>query len=77
MYTRAYASTMAQSEEDAPPPRVLIAGADDVFAEGLCAALVETRQCTVRLTHEQPLPWVEEGGAWVQFFESRLQVHLR
>jgi hypothetical protein len=62
---------MAQQDEP-PPPRVLIAGADDVLAEGLCDALVGAGR-TVRLTHEDLLEWVEEGGPWVQFFESRLQ----
>ena len=62
---------MAQGDED-PPPRVLVAGADDPLAEALCSRLVDARRI-VRLTHEEPLDWVEEGGPWVQFFESRLQ----
>ena len=62
---------MAQRDET-PPPRVLVAGADDELAQGLCGSLVDA-QHVVRLTHEEPLSWVEEGGAWVQFFESRLQ----
>jgi hypothetical protein len=62
---------MAQGDED-PPPRVLVAGADDPLAEALCSRLVDARRI-VRLTHEEPLDWVEEGGPWVQFFEARLQ----
>ena len=63
---------MAQPAGEAPPPRVLIAGADDPLAEALCESLVDAEH-QVRLTHEEPLDWVEEGGPWVQFFESRLQ----
>jgi hypothetical protein len=51
---------------------VLIAGADDPLAAAVCGALVGA-EYQVRLTHEEPLGWVEEGGPWVQFFESRLQ----
>ena len=54
---------MAQGDED-PPPRVLVAGADDPLAEALCSRLVDARRI-VRLTHEEPLDWVEEGGPWV------------
>lgn len=58
--------------DDEKPPRVLIAGADDPLAEALTASFIAAGR-VVRLTHEEPLDWVDEGGPHIQFFESRLQ----
>ena len=58
--------------DDEKPPRVLIAGADDPLAEALTASFIAAGR-VVRLTHEEPLGWVDEGGPHIQFFESRLQ----
>ena len=58
--------------DDEKPPRVLIAGADDPLAEALTASFIASGR-VVRLTHEEPLGWVDEGGPHIEFFESRLQ----